>query len=240
MSTAPINDHTFVSNFNADDQEVDDIELLTDERGHQYALAQLFTGETLGDALKITPSSSANTTVNIEPGYAQIPMDDYAYQCWLEEPGVSLTLEGASQSLNRISYIVAYVDRRHQYTQTVSNNPGLMYIREVAGDDASNPEPPSASQIETAVGDGNPYILLAQIYVPANATIISLSNVKDLRTKMSLRRGITLPNGTYASGITQASGSASVNPVKLSVINYGAQLPAAEEGTDLLVCELSQ
>lgn len=232
------NSNTYVSNFNADDQ-ASGIKLQTDERGHQYALSQLFAGETLGDSLKVSPATNSSMNISIESGYAQIPFNDYAYQCWLDTDA-TMTLDGADQSLNRISYIVAYIDRGHTFTESVKNNPGLMYIMEIKGSDASNPEPPSAAQIQSTVGANNPYILLAQIYVPANATIITLSNVTDLRTKISLQDGIKLPTSSYSGGVMQASGSTTSNPLKLAVINYGSQLPAAEQDVDMLICEISQ
>lgn len=235
---ATINSHTFVSNFNADDQP-EGVELMTDERGHLYPLSHLFDGEVLGDALKLVPTNPASMQVTITEGYAQVPFSDYAYQCWLEQD-VTLTIDAANQSLNRISKIVAYVDRGKLYNASQSNNPGLLNITEVKGSNASTPSAPTNTQIRTAVGANNPFIVLAQIYVPANATTITAANLTDLRTQITLKQGVNLPVGAYSSGFVLANAGATSNPIEVAIINAGASIPSSSSGSDLLVVEIAQ
>lgn len=235
---ATINSHTFVSNFNADDQP-EGVELMTDERGHLYPLAHLFEGEVLGDAFKLSPTNPASMQVTITGGYAQVPFSDYAYQCWLDQ-NVTLSIDASNQSLSRISKIVAYVDRGKIYNASQTNNPGLLNITEVKGSNASTPTAPTNTQIRNAVGVNNPFIVLAQVYVPANATTITANNLTDLRTQITLKQGVNLPLGTYASGFNPASGSASSLPIDIAIINAGASIPSSTSGSDLLVIEIAQ
>lgn len=235
------NSNTYVSNFNADDQP-EGVELMTDERGHLYPLAHIVDGQTLGDALLISPNTPADMSVSITAGYCQVPFDDYAYQCWLEQDGV-LNIEASDQSLNRISYIVAYIDRSKIYEESVTNNPGLLCITEVKGTAAATPAVPSKAQIQSAVGADNPYIILAQVYVPANASTITASNLTDARVKMTLKSGIDLPSSAVSAGIypVQSTSSATAQyPIKIAIIGANDPLPTPDAGTEMLVFRISQ
>lgn len=236
------NSNTFVSNFNADDQP-EGVELMTDERGHLYPLAHIVDGQTLDDALLITPNAPADMSVRISAGYCQIPFDDYAYQCWLEQDGV-INIEASEQSLNRISYIVAYIDRSKIYEASVTNNPGLLCVTEVKGTASASPAVPSKGQIQSAVGGtDNPYIILAQVFVPANASAITASNLTDMRTKMTLKSGIDLPSSATASGVypVQSTSSATAQfPIKFAIIGANDPLPTPDAGTEMLVFRISQ
>ena len=238
---AVFNENTFVSNFNADDQP-EGVELMTDERGHLYPLAHIVDGQTLGNALLITPNTPADMSVSITAGYCQIPFDDYAYQCWLEQDGV-LNIEASDQSLNRISYVVAYIDRSKVYNESVTNNPGLMCITEVRGTAAASPAVPSRTQIQSAVGADNPYIILAQVHVPANSSTITASNLTDLRVKMTLKSGIDLPSSAIAAGVYPVQSTSSNTaqfPVKIAIIGVNDSLPAPDAGTEMLVFRIAQ
>lgn len=235
------NSNTYVSNFNADDQP-EGVELMTDERGHLYPLAHIVEGEVLGDALSIIPNSPADMSVKIAPGYCQIPFNDYAYQCWLDQEGL-LNLETSDQSLGRYSYIVAYIDRSKVYEVSQTNNPGLMCITEVKGTASANPVAPSKTQIQSAVGQDNPYIILAQVSVPANTSIVTASNVTDMRTKMSLKGGIQLPGSASAAGIypiQSTSSTTSQFPIKIAIIGAEDPLPTPDAGVEMLVFRIAQ
>lgn len=236
---ATIDTHTFVTNFNADNQEAENIELMTDERGHLYPLSHLFDGTTLGDSLQVAEPGELGRFVKITKGYVQIPFSDYAYFGWLEEDA-TLNIEPNIEVNPRYSAIVAYIKRDTQYTESVTNNPGLLRITEVQGTASATPSEVGEQAIKQEIGDDNPFVVLAQVYVPSNATSITRNNIIDKRTGISLKEGVQLPAGSYASGITQATGSSYTNPVQIAVINANDTVPTASPDVDLLVCRISQ
>lgn len=232
-----INTHTFVTNFNADGQ-ANGIELMTDERGHMYPISHLFTGSTAGTALKVTPPSTAGLYVTVTAGYIQIPFADYAYLGWLETDQ-ALTITADTSAGPRYVAVVAYIDRGKQFAESSTNNPGLLVITEVDGAVSSNPSQVNASTIVNAIGDDNPYVVLAQVYLSSNASSISASNIIDKRTGISLQSGIKLPDGSYPYGVYQATGGNSTNPLKIAVINANDAVPSSSS-TDLLVIRIAQ
>lgn len=238
---AKINSHTFVSNFNAGDQP-EGVELYTDEKGHFYPLSHLFEGEVLGDALKLSVTNPISMSVILSAGYVQIPSgDDYAYQCWLDTD-VTLPINASAASLNRKSAIVAYIDRGKTYEESQSNNPGLMVIEEVPGTETvGTPSNPSRAQILAQIGADNPYILLAYIDVPNQIATITANRIEDKRVQITLREGIGLPSGTYASGLRLASAPINASSdTEIAVINAGAAIPQPSAGSNLLVVEIAQ
>lgn len=232
---------TFVTNFNADGQ-ADGVELMTDERGHMYPISKLFSGNTLGDSMAVTPPAQAGMSVNINKGYIQIAAvsnpSDFSYLCWMEED-LSFTIASAGQSDARYSAIVAYVDTSKQYGESVTNNPGLMVIKEVAGEPGANPVEVSDEDIkgDAEIGRNKPFVVLAQVYVPAGAQTISAGNIVDKRRGISLSGGVGLAGGSYASGIMPGVGSSSQNSLQISVIDATSQVPSSTD-SDILVCRV--
>lgn len=234
---ATISTDTFVTNFNADGQ-AEGVELMTDERGHMYPISHLFQGSALGSELSISTSSSTGTYVTVNKGYIQIPFGDYAYLGWLDQDK-DFRIDASTSEGARFVAVVAYIYRSIQYENSVTNNPGLLRIIEVDGAASNNPSEVTDSAIKAIVGDDNPYVVLAQIYLPANAQAVSASNILDKRTKISLREGVTLPRGAYASGLSPSSSSSYSNPMEIAVINANDTVPEGSADHDLLVCRLS-
>ncbi len=241
--TYPNPQNTFVTNFNADNQQ-ENVELMTDEKGHLYPLSHIVDGNVLGDAFAVTPTNPASMYVNIAAGYIQVPFasEDYAYHCWMDEP-LSLRIEGAHGSLPRRSYVIAYIDRQISYTESVTNNPALLSIIEVQGTPGASAPVPSSAQITSAMGGvNNPYVILAVVYVPAGANSLTVSNITDARGKLTLKNGIALPADT-AAGALYPAGTTDVNsatPLKVAVIGPNDVLPQPDATSDILIIRLSE
>lgn len=234
-----ISSNTYVTNFNADGQ-ANGVELMTDERGHMYPISHLFNGSTVSGELAVTTSGiSGSPYVKILKGYIQVPFSDYAYLGWLDTD-TDFQIDASTTEGARYVAIVAYINRDIQYAESQTNNPGLLRIVEVDGTPGSSPVEVSDSAITAVVGEDNPFVVLAQVYLPSGATTVSASNIIDKRVTLSLKEGVTLPAGSYASGITQGAGSSFTNPLQISVINANASVPAASTDHDTLVCRISQ
>lgn len=233
-----ISRNTYVTNFNADGQ-ANGIELMTDEKGHMYPISHLFQGNTTSNELAVTTSGTSGTYVTVTAGYIQIPFSDYAYLGWLDTD-TDFQIEASTSEGARYVAIVAYIYRDIQYEESKTNNPGLLRIIEVDGTASTSPSEVGDAAISAIVGADNPFVVLAQVYLPSGATAISASNIIDKRTPISLKPGVALPTGSYATGLNQASSSSYSNPLQISVINANDAVPAGSNEYDLLVCRISQ
>lgn len=86
----------------------------------------------------------------------------------------TVSLTAASSSAPRIDSIVAYIDNSvTPTTNVVDNTNNILKFISVPGNAASTPSAPSAATIQSAVGAGNPYMVLWNVSVPASATSVS-------------------------------------------------------------------
>lgn len=94
----------------------------------------------------------------------------------------TVAISAASTANPRIDSIVAYIDNAITPVQTVLNNTnGILKFAAVAGSPAASPVAPSAGAIQSAVGAGNPYMILCNVRVPANATSLNNAVFTDMR-----------------------------------------------------------
>lgn len=84
------------------------------------------------------------------------------------------TVPTASASFNRIDSVVAYIDTAVSPTTAVTDNTNdILKFVVVAGTAAATPVAPTGSAIVAAIGAGKPYLVLADILLPQNATNLS-------------------------------------------------------------------
>ena len=117
----------------------------------------------------------------------------------------TVSLTAASTANPRIDAIVAYIDNSvTPSTSVVDNTNGILKLKSVAGSPAANPSAPTAQAIQTSVGAGNPYMVLAYVAVAKNATAAgAITDVRKIagstRLVMSttdIGEGADLPEGT--------------------------------------------
>lgn len=117
----------------------------------------------------------------------------------------TVSLTAASTANPRIDAVVAYIDNGvTPSTSVVDNTNGILKFKSVAGSPAAAPVAPSASAIQSSVGAGNPYMVLAYVAVAKNATAAgAITDVRKIagstRLVMSttdIGEGADLPEGT--------------------------------------------
>ena len=222
----------------------------TSERGAGKFMDLFIKSGTLGkgdkgaivNGMKVIPGSSAmqvviqanDGTSTATDGHCIIKYDDYSYLCW-QESNYTLTLDGSSQSMARISYIVAYIDRDIEYDETdkIIESPSVLKFVEVKGSEASTPSQPTRNQIQAVVGVNNPYIILAEIKINAGTSTITSSMITDRRIRGYLSGDLGLdPDNSYVTGFYQAN--TEKTKTRIVVTGPNAATPAAIPGVQLI------
>ena len=126
-------------------------------------------------------AAGANMSVDISIGSALLPnsLGTFGYNGWQDAPS-NLAIGTASALNPRIDAVVAYINMS-AVSSTNSNNPGSLAFMDVQGTPASSPVAPNSSAIQAALGAGVPWIWLAQVTVPQNATQIVTAYIADAR-----------------------------------------------------------
>lgn len=117
----------------------------------------------------------------------------------------TVSLTAASTANPRIDAIVAYIDNAvTPTTSVVDNTNGVLKFKSVAGSPTANPSAPTAQAIQSSVGAGNPYMVLAYVAVAKNATAAgAITDVRKIAgstrlvmSNVDIGEGAPLPEGT--------------------------------------------
>lgn len=151
----------------------------------------------------------------------------YGYYCANDTTsGETVTIGTPDTSNPRIDYIVAYVDLSVTPSNTTPNNPNNMFVlADVQGTPAASPVVPTTSQIQSAIGAANPYIILAEVAVGTSVTQITNGNITDLRSFASVA-----PSGGYVPVYQQTTGDAAIIQAAGTDTNIALQLEGKGTG----------
>ena len=117
----------------------------------------------------------------------------------------TVSLTAASTANPRIDAVVAYIDNAvTPTTSVVDNTNGVLKFKSVAGSPAATPSAPTAQAIQSSVGAGNPYMVLAYVAVAKNATAAgAITDVRKIAgstrlvmSNVAIGEGAPLPEGT--------------------------------------------
>lgn len=165
---------------------------VTDEQGWQQQAYRLFTSgvSTIHSSTSLAVTqrgAGANMSVDVAAGDAHLilPSGLYSYWGWTDAT-TNATVTASNPSNPRIDTIVAYVDL--SVIDAVNpNSPGAFKFAVVAGTPAGSPSAPSGGTIQSALGAGVPYVVLADIAVAASATTIVNANITDRRQTVAFK-----------------------------------------------------
>lgn len=196
----------------------------TNEEGHYRLQTRIFEGFNLyQDDLKVVETSPLSMSVWVSPGDYRLEVAaGYSYTGWVDTNTV-VTVSTADPANPRITAIVLYVDKDETTSASPPNNPGITKVLAVDGTPAGSPAAPSGATIQSAVGAGNPYYVLATVLVGAAVTQITNSNITDTRTKMTLNADLLSSNDiksvigslVYPVGSIYFNATVSTNPATL-------------------------
>lgn len=144
-------------------------------------------------SVKATPDSfvvSASTAMNasISTGDGLISVDAFTAKRIQTTTAEVVAVPPASASFGRIDSVVAYIDLTvTPVTTVVDNTNDILKFIVVDGTAAATPAAPSGATIQSAIGAGNPYIILCNITVPQNAVNLSGATFDNIAPTPMLR-----------------------------------------------------
>lgn len=141
--------------------------------------------------LQVSQHATPNATVDIAIGDIFITYQTYVFHGFTDAINV-VTITSNSSGNPRIDCVVAYEDLS-VVSSASNNNPGALKFLVVAGTPAGSPTAPSGGTIQSAVGAGNPYYILANVAVANSFTTITNANITDKRTRFLLGNSGSLP-----------------------------------------------
>ncbi len=160
------------------------------------------------DSMKV--SAGTGTNLSISAGDVIIAnSSDYGYRAQLTTAtSVSTPAVPTVSGYSRYDAIVAYIDLSvTPDTSKVDNiDAGVLKFKSVSGTAGTNPTTASAdNNIAGSIGAANPYVVLAYVLVPANATAATAFTIIDNRkvakvdlviSTTDIGEGAPLPTGT--------------------------------------------
>lgn len=160
------------------------------------------------DSMKVTAGTGTN--LSISAGDVIIAnSSDFGYRAQLTAATtVSTPVVPTVSGYSRYDAVVAYIDLSvTPDTSKVDNvNAGILKFKSVSGTAGTNPTTASAdNNIASSIGAANPYVVLAYVLVPANATAATAFTITDNRkvakvdlviSTTDIGEGAPLPTGT--------------------------------------------
>ncbi len=131
--------------------------------------------------LKVSAGSGMNATVSTGAGI--IGNGTLSGVRFAIDSPVTVAVSAASTANPRMDSVVAYIDKSVSASTSVVDNTdlGIVKFKSVAGTPASAPTAPSTATIQSSIGAGNPYMVLANITVPKSSTAASSFTITDTR-----------------------------------------------------------
>ncbi len=131
--------------------------------------------------LKVSAGSGMNVTVSTGAGI--IGNGTLSGVRFAIDSPVTVAVSAASTANPRMDSVVAYIDKSVSASTSVVDNTdlGIVKFKSVAGTPASAPTAPSTATIQSSIGAGNPYMVLANITVPKSSSAASSFTIRDMR-----------------------------------------------------------
>lgn len=177
----------------------------TSEEGHYKFQTSTYSGNVLGtSAFQVTQNSPVARSVIVLPGQFRIETsNNYSYTGWSSSNEV-VAISTADPANARITSIVLYIDKGASTSPSPPNNPGVPKLIAVNGTPAAVPTPPNGTTIQSAVGSGNPYVVLANVTLAAAGTTVVTANISDQRTQVTVGNTLVATASIIDSAITTA------------------------------------
>ena len=143
-------------------------------------------GSCVASATDFVATAGTGMVVNLSAGNGLISTGTGFARRIASDATNNITIATAASSA-RIDSIVAYIDGSvTPTTSVVDNTNGILKFTSVSGTASATPSAPTTATIQSAIGAGNPYMVLWDVTVPANATSLTSATFTDHRTIASV------------------------------------------------------
>lgn len=155
------------------------------------ALEDSMYGSSVASTSDFVASAGTGMNVSLSAGNGLISTGTgYAHRIGSDAAN-TIAIDAASSS-DRIDSIVAYIDNGVTPSTSVTDNTnGILKFTAVTGTPAATPVAPNATTIQSAIGAGNPYMVLWDVTIPANATALNTATYTDRRVIAAPASAIT-------------------------------------------------
>lgn len=176
----------------------------TSEEGHFRIQTNILSGDILqASALSVSPTVPVSMNVLVSPGDFKIDSGQgFSYTGW-NSSSQTVPISTADPVNPRITSLILYVDKSASTSPSPPNNPGIIKLVAVNGTPAVSPSSPASSVIQSAIGSGNPYIVIADIRVNNGVTTILPANITDRRKFITLNEELYTADGKMLASETR-------------------------------------
>lgn len=131
--------------------------------------------------LKVSAGSGMNVTVSTGAGI--IGNGTLSGVRFAIDAPVTVAISATSTANPRMDSVVAYIDKSVSASTSVVDNTdlGIVKFKSVAGTPSASPTAPNTATIQSSIGAGNPYMVLANVTVPKSSTAASSFTITDMR-----------------------------------------------------------
>lgn len=201
-------------------------------------------GSCVGDASSFVVTAGTGMNVTVSTGNGLISTGTGFARRIGTDATNTVSITAASTASPRIDSVVAYIDNSVTPTESVLNNTnGILNFKSVPGTAAANPVAPGSSAIQSVVGAGNPYMVLYNITVPANATSLTTATFTDMRNIANVTSSSDIANGAIS---TAKIANSAVTAAKIGwsdignkYTNSATQITISTSATTLLTLALT-
>lgn len=179
-------------------------------------------GSSVANGLNVLVTGSTGLSVNVQAGNGNIDTGQGFGRLIQIDAVQNVSLTAASPSNPRNDIIVAYIDNGVTPTTSVIDNTNdVLKFAAIAGTPASTPSDPSNSTIQSAIGAGNPFMILARVRVNAVATSLTQGNITDLRVLVSPPLSTSMIGDLQVTAPKIANGAITAGKIDFATLAFG-------------------
>lgn len=163
-------------------------------------------GSCVASATDFVASAGTGMNVSLSAGNGMIDTGQGYSRRIASDATNTIPVTAASSANPRMDAVVAYIDNGvSPTTSVIDNTNNILKFACVAGSPAATPQAPSAATIQSAIGAGNPYVILWYVTIPTSATSLSSATFTDNRAIATKVNGANIVAGSI--GTTQLADS---------------------------------
>lgn len=139
-------------------------------------------GSCVASATDFVATAGTGMNVSLSAGNGMIDTGQGFSRRIASDATNTIPVTAASSANPRMDAVVAYIDNGvTPTTSVIDNTNNILKFACVSGSPAATPQAPSAATIQSAIGAGNPYVILWYVTIPTSATSLSNATFTDNR-----------------------------------------------------------